>query len=37
MKTVALDGDKKEALRLIKEIVNRLELEQRQRLESHLE
>jgi hypothetical protein len=36
MKTAAMDGDKQEALRLIKEIVKRLEQQQRQGLKSHL-
>jgi hypothetical protein len=37
MKTAALDGDKQEALRLIKEFVKRLEQQQRQGLKSHLD
>ena len=37
MKTVALDGDEKEALRLIREFVKRLELQKRQGLKSHLD
>ena len=37
MKTAALDGDKQEALRLIKEFVKRLELQKRQGLKSHLD
>ena len=37
MKTAALDGDKQEALSLIKEFVKRLELQKRQGLKSHLD
>ena len=37
MKTVVLDGDEKEALRLIKEFVKRLELQKRQGMKSHLD
>ena len=33
----AWDGDKQEALRLIKEFVKRLELQKRQGLKSHLD
>ncbi len=37
MKTMALDGDEKEALRLIREFVKRLELQKRQGMKSHLD
>jgi hypothetical protein len=37
MKTVALDGDKQEALRLIKDFVTQLEQQKRQGLKSHLD
>jgi hypothetical protein len=37
MKTASLDGDKQEALRLIKEFVRHLEQQQRQGLKSHLD
>ena len=37
MKTLALDGDEMEALRLLKEFVKRLELQKRQGLKSHLD
>jgi hypothetical protein len=37
MKTAVLDGDRQEALRLVKEFVKRLEQMQRQALKSHLD
>jgi hypothetical protein len=37
MKTVVLDGEEKEALRLIREFLKRLELQKRQGLKSHLD
>jgi len=37
MKTAVLDGDKQEALLLIREFVKRLELQQRQGMKSHLD
>jgi hypothetical protein len=37
MKTAALDGDKQESLRLIREFVKRIEQQQRQGMKSHLD
>ncbi len=37
MQTAAMDGDKQEAMRLIREFVKRLELQKRQGLKSHLD
>jgi len=37
MKMIALDRDEKEALRILKELLKRLELQKNQGLKSHLE